>query len=882
MERPQDVSNEVPNARARLLALACVVLATFAVFWPVLGNELVYDDLAIVTRNPRIASFAHVPEQFSSATWDFLEPAERDRVGYWRPLTDFALTCANVFGGGSVRAFHLASVLLHLAAVAAAFALAWRLTKHTLAAAFAALLFGLHPIQVESVAWISAINGPLFGALSLASLERFLAWRERGSRGVPWASAVLLALALLAKELAIAVVPCALVLDLFRARADGSWRERLAPLARAYVPLALAFLVYVGARMSVFGSGAGFTLTTTDFGVSAERLALLRAELLGGFLALLAWPARLNLFHPFVPNLGAFDAGMLGPWLAIGALVLALVFARKRRLAVLATALLFVVAALSPVLVRVGSLGIFPLAERFAYLATFGFALALAWALVRALPAAVAVVVLALVAGVYARRDVVRAAEWRDEPTLFAAATAASPRSPYVWWGYGRVLLQRYRADAHDPTRGDMDRLVAAKDAFERALELANAAQKGDASIFAVVDDFVQANIGLGWYYLYEAELDPYHDFETPLNIFKSVVERYPRDENAHTAYGVALIKMGRATEAEAAFRAALDLNPRYAESWHNLGVLRMQRASWNEAADAFTHALELRPGHLEDVVWLARARAQGGDAAGAERLLEDARARHPEASSPLVLLATLRAQRGDFDAALELVRRALDLDPNDGEGLLLKGKLHARAGEKSAAKRAVLRAAELLPQSFEAHYNAASLLLDDKESGVAQAVPFLVRAYALRPPGPAGDALRTMLRELQLADVGTLWELASSDATRGDDAPALEWVAAALARDPKHGPSHYLEGFLLRKRGDVEGAIASWRKAREEMPQSFEARHSLGELLAQQGRFAEAVPFLEEAYALASAAQGGDPSAQQALAQLRITIEDVRAKAKP
>ena len=106
------------------------------------------------------------------------------------------------------------AIKLHAFAAMTAFALAWRVTKSTLAAAFAALLFGLHPIQVESVAWISAINGPLFGALSLLSLERFLAWRERGSTGLPWASAVCLALALLAKELAFAVVPCALVLDL--------------------------------------------------------------------------------------------------------------------------------------------------------------------------------------------------------------------------------------------------------------------------------------------------------------------------------------------------------------------------------------------------------------------------------------------------------------------------------------------------------------------------------------------------------------------------------------------------------------------------------------------------------------------------------------------
>jgi len=865
--------------RTRLLVCLALLLAPLAVYWSSLSNGLVYDDLVLVRGNPRNASFAALSEQFSGSMWDFLEPDEQSRVGYWRPLAGVALTCANVWGGGAERAFHVASLLLHLAATAAAFALAWRMTRQLAVAAPAALLFALHPVQVESVAWASAINGPLFGLFALLTLERFLAWRERGSRGVPWTAALCFLAALLSKELALAVLPCVIAVDFLRRGAEGPAAQRLQPTGRAYGALLAAVALYLGARMWVFGPNLGFDLVTTDFDVSRTRLTMLRVELAGGMLGLLAWPAELNLFRPIVPDPQLALGSFLQAAGAVAALVGLLVLTRVLRWRVALSACLIVGCALLPVVVGVQSLGTFPLSERLLYFAVFGFALALAWILVRILPTGLAVAALLVLAGVHGWRSHARTAVWKDETALFDEAVRASPDTPYVHWGRGRVMLQRYRNRALDPNPGDVDRLGEAFRSFQQALELADRGQKGDGRIAAFPIDFVQANLGLGWCYLYEAQIDPYHDYETPMRIFESVVQRYPTYEEAHASLGVARATLGRLAEAGEALLAALEINPRYASAWKGLGVVHLRRGKLLDAAAAFERALELRTDDLELLVLLAQTRAGLGASATAEALLARAVAAHPRAAAPLVQQATLRAERGDFQAALELVRRALELAPNDGEAHLLRGKLHARVDERLLAKSEFLRAAELLPTSFEAHYNAASVLLLEPEYPLQQALPFLVRAYSLRPAGPTGESLRATLHAAGIQDVGTLWELASTDAARGDDAAALEWVAAALAVDALHGPSHYLKGFLLRRKQDRAGAEAAWREAVRLLPASLQARLSLGELLEELDRGAEALPVLEQALEIARQGQGREREARAALEQLEERVRALRLR---
>jgi tetratricopeptide (TPR) repeat protein len=864
-------SGETPRLPRWSWALLLLLVAL--PFLPGLRGEFVYDDLAMVVRNPRITSFSHLPEILARPMLDFLDPRTSSQVGYWRPLAGVALTSGYALAGGRPLGFHAVSLVLHLLATAVALRLAWRLSRSVPVAFFAALLFGLHPTHVEGVSWISAINDPLFGLFALLSIDAFVAWRDGGSRGSAWKAALWLLPALLSKEMAAAVAPIALAVDLGRARAAGEPRFAR-PFWRAYGPMAVAVAVYYLARVAVFGDPrAGFDRVTTDFGVPALRLFQARIELLGGFLWLLVWPAELNLFRPFRPELPFSDPQFLRALACIAVLGFAIRQLWKRRAGTALVAALILPAAVSPALVRMQSLGTFPMSDRFLYLATLGIGLLAAWAAVAWLPRRAALAALSVVAVAYAGRVVARADFWRDEESLFRTAVAESPRSPYVRWGYSRVLLQRYRDGKK------IEDLKEAQVQAQAALDLLAAAQKGDASIFATQDDHVQSNLCLAWCLLYEAEVDSYHDFATALRVFTTIAERYPENAYGQTGVGVAAMQLGRLDEAEAALNRALASNPRYPEAHHDMGLLRLRRGDPRGAARSFEAALENRPDVLDDLLWLARAQLQAGDRAAGLAALARARERHPRAAGPLVLQGTIAAQDGHMDEASRLVGLALDLDPDDGEALLLQSKVLLARGSRAPALAALRRAAEILPSSFEAHYNAAALLL--AEEGLAAAMPYLARAYALRSDDANGRVLRERLLELPIEDADRLSRFAAIDADRGDEATALAWLAKALAKKPDHGPSLYLEGVLASKRGDASAAEDFLRRACDAMPASFDAHQELGTLLAGSQRPREAIPYLERALEIAVGAAGSNPDAGSALEALRDELARVREAAR-
>ena len=99
-------------------------------------------------------------------------------------------------------------------------------------------------------------------------------------------------------------------------------------------------------------------------------------------------------------------------------------------------------------------------------------------------------------------------------------------------------------------------------------------------------------------------------------------------------------------------------------------------------------------------------------------------------------------------------------------------------------------------------------------------------------------------------------------------------------ADSPDHGPSHFLKAFLLKKKGDVAGAIANYEKACAELPESFQARQSLGNLYLDNKRYTDALRCFEQAYAIAEKAESQNPEAQNALSTLRALLDQVREKA--
>jgi len=855
-----ELSPTPPWSTARRLALGLLlVLVTAVAYGPVFGASFVYDDHLVVLRNPAVAHF-DLGALVTRPLWAFYSADTELAVGYWRPASSLLLALAYALAGPTPLVFHVLVVALHLAACGAAWALARRITQSDAVGFAVALLFAVHPVHVESVAWISAVGDPAFGLCALLALERHLAWREAGSRGSPWAAGALLFAGLTFKELAAGTIVAVVALDLALGHKPRGWR--------AYAPYAVAFGAYFLARMLVFHSiWAGFDRTTTEFGVSASRLMLLRAEILGLGLRFAIWPTDLRLFHPFVPD--ASRAGLALPLGLLAAWVAACAWLAWRKERVLLAAALLVLAPLAVIVVRVGALGTFPFSERYLYLAVFGIALFVAVLAQRFLPSMVAVALLAIVTLAAGNATRAQSRAWHDDETLFRTAAERSPRAPYARWLRGRELVERYRTTREPEALRDAER------EFQEALALLESAQKGDGSIFGLSDDHVQANVGLGWVLLYLSEADGTRDFEPAEVVFRMASQSYPQSEEAWTGLGVALMEQGEIGDAQSAFRKAIEVNERFVEAHRNLGRLHMRTGDWLAARASFETALRWQPDAPDSLILLGSAFERGGDDVTARKHFDRAAELAPNDARPHVQRAILHAKAGRFDEAVRELDTAIELDPKNPEAHLTRGKIQASRGENHGALMSFQRASELDPASFEAHNNAAILSL--RLLGVPSAMPYLLRAYEIRPDEAAGRQLTEVIRNLPVASPEAFVELATTDADRGDVDGALAWLELALSLRAEDAPANYLQGAMLYKKGDKTGARAAWEKAAVLLPESFPVNDSLAGVLLELGDRVGALKHSEAALRILERSAAGTDQYDQPLDVLRGRVQRLR-----
>lgn len=838
---PKAEPSDEGATRGPVWALPLVLLVALAVAAPSLQGDFVYDDLLLAKTNPGIVelSFASVGSAFQEAYWDFLEPTNADRLGYYRPLTRISLMVGHALTGGEPLGFHVVSVLWHLAATAAAFLLARRMARSTAIGAWTALLFALHPLHVEAYAWISAVNDPQAACFTMLALHAHLRWRDRGARGWPLLPAFWLGLGLFSKELAFATLPVLLAVELGARR---SALDEPRPLVRAAIPLGVVLALWYAFRVRVFGNlAAGFDRTLTEFFLSDSRVDLMRAEVVGRGVFLMLVPLRPALFRPLDPTLTWTDSHALEAWGGVALLVGAVVALWRWRCRPALFAPLSILAALSPFAVLgVKSLGRFPVSDRYYYLPILGVAFAIAWTCWRALPRAAAWALLVAIGGLYGWKSLDRTPDWSDEETLFRAEIAMYPDHAYTRTGLGRVLLQSYRAT------GNVAHLAEAHREYVRAQDLNFELNTGRDELWGFSDDFTQANLGVGWCLFHEAEVDGFGDYDAAVLVFQEILNRFNavghRDDRVFTALGTALLQRGEPgdlAEAERMLKAAIVQNENAAEAYFNLGRLYRTQQDWDRVQSYMQKSLDLRPGRLEDMRWLAEAFYEDGWTERARSIALTAHELHPESSEPLQMLAAFALADGDQDEALRNLDMALERDPENAHAHYIRFQVLYARGDEEQSILTLKRVCELEPNHFDAHFNLGSLLLED---GSAAAYPYIERAY--RIGNDRAQAMYRAMLSLQQApglapSQAVQW--AELDRARGATDRAAAWLERALQLDDGYGPALLSKARLVLNAGGDDDAVDLYRAAAAALENSFAAHFELAELLYTRGAFGEA-----------------------------------------
>lgn len=515
------------------------------------------------------------------------------------------------------RPFLIGNLLLHLASTLLVFSILRQLSGHEGASALGALLFALHPLQVESVAWISEAKGLLAGCLSLLAIRSYLAFtaaegRRRGAYYAAATAAVMLGM--LAKPSAAAVPLVVAVLDV------GLLRR--CPRVAA-VSLAPWFLLS-GAMMLITRHAQA--IDPPDFIPAWPGRLLVAADTVTFYLWKLIVPLGLAADHGRTPQWVLAQPWAYVIWLVPVSLLAAIAWLTDRR-AWWTSAAMFV-AALAPVLGLVPFVyqDISTVADRYVYLAMLGPALALAWGLSRhwRSPAIEAASVVVCLLALLTFRQV---ATWRDSGQLLVRALQVNPASSVSQNNQGILLLHAGRKD----------------EAIER-FQLAIEANPGNTT----------AHLNLASLLLEREELDKAGAH------LRIALEQTPEDGAAHYGLGLVIARQGQPEEAIEHLRRAVELDPRLPDARGDLGMMLASRGQLDDATEALRGEVALQPADLTRRTQLCLLLVRQHRFEEAQQVLAELNRRAGDDGRTFYCRGVMAAEQGNPDEAIEQFRQAL------------------------------------------------------------------------------------------------------------------------------------------------------------------------------------------------------------------------------
>jgi protein O-mannosyl-transferase len=621
-----------------------VLLAVFVAHSPALSGGFLWDDQPGHVTRPELRSLDGLRR-----IWFDVGATQQ-----YYPLLHSAFWVEHTLWGDTPTGYHLLNLLLH----AMAACLLARVMRQLAipGSGMAALLFALHPVTVESVAWISEQKNTLSAVLYFLSASAFLRFTaDRRPATYGWAT-FLFVLALLTKTVT-ATLPAALLVLLWWRQGGLSWRRDWVPLLPWLGLGAIGGLVTASVEHALIGAQGA------DFESGAVARVMLSGHVVWFYLGKLAWPAALSFVYPkWVINTS--DAARYLPVIAM-VLVLVLCWrARRRRPGVLAAVLLFG-GLLFPVL---GFVNVFPfmysyVADHFQYLACTAI---FAWVsagltgteavTLGAKRVAAALGLLALAVLTWQQSGT-----YRDVFTLYRATLA---RNPAAWMAHnnlGIALVDAGRAAEALPHYEDALRLrpnyaegennlgyallalgrnadalphlrraitlqpkyAEAHNNLGRALMAADQPEAGKsafAEALRINPRYTIAHVNLG------LALATGGDAASALSHFAQAAALDPNYADAFLNWGTALTVLGRATEALPKFETALRLRPEFAPNHVSYGRGLAAAGRMDEAIAAYRHAIQIAPDYAQAHLSLALALQQTGRTADAMKHFAEAR----------------------------------------------------------------------------------------------------------------------------------------------------------------------------------------------------------------------------------------------------------------
>jgi protein O-mannosyl-transferase len=665
-----------PFWQGALIAAALVALNLFVYAQVRRADFVQLDDPGYVQENTHVAAGL----TWASAKWAFTT----GHLANWHPLTWLSHMLDVQFFGVTAGAHHVTNVALHILNTLVLFGLLRRMTAALWPSAIVAALFAVHPLHVESVAWISERKDVLSTFFWLLTMWAYVSYVRRPGPVRYGLVLAAFALGLMSKPMLVTLPIVLLLIDFWplgRSR-KGAWSrllvEKLPLIALAVISSVITFVVQ---RQG--GAVSGLDVLPWDVRITNALVSFV------AYIAKTLWPAGLVVFYPHA------RVAQTGPALVALAILVAISFVAwrvRRRAPYLLVGWLWYLVTLVPVIgfIQVGTQA---LADRYTYVPLIGLFIALTWTVSEVsarwsmqrtvLPIAAAAMIVMLAVAARAQ-----ASYWRDNATLWRHALEATPENYRAHNAVGSILgndgkpaealahfveaarLQPDYADAYynlGRTYADLGRLDESVPHYRRALALRPGFAEAHNNLGLVLSQQGHEDEAMAEYET-AAKLEP--DFaEAHANLAVVLVNRgavadarrhaelarqlNPKLAGAHYALGFVAMSQGRFDDAMAEFTEALRLNPNMADAHNNLGFLLAGQGGPSQIGEAITHfkeAVRLKPNLELAHMYLALALGGTGKLDEAELQFREVLRINPKnegAQRGLETIARIRKGRG-------------------------------------------------------------------------------------------------------------------------------------------------------------------------------------------------------------------------------------------
>jgi len=617
----------------------CIFLAaiTFAVFGQTLRHGFVnFDDGLYVYENPVVQK---------GLTWGgFRWALTYGQIGHWHPLTWLSHMLDCQWYGLQAGGHHLTNILLHAAAAILLFLVLRRMTGFLWRSAFVAAVFAIHPLRVESVAWVAERKDVLSAFFFMLTLGAYVRYVRRPPSMIRYGAVVLcFALGLLSKNMLVTMPFVLLLLDYWPLNRLASFTPQvLLQRVAEKIPL---FVLTAGSCVAT--ALVPEKLTAADklpFGLRLENAVVSCVT----YLWQMIHPSGLACVYPNPTNYLPFwqVAGALGLLLAISGAA----WAFRRTHPWLVVGWLWYLGMMIPVIGMV-QISYYAHADRYTYLPQIGLYLMLTWTAAdlcagwrhrRVLLGGLSTVI--LVALIFCAHT--QTLYWRNSEVLWAHTLACTSDNYIAHYNLGDALIKKRR----------MDEAIAH---FQTALQ--------------IKPDYAEAHDNLGNALFQKGRVDE------AITHYQTALQIRPDNAKAHNNLAIALFQTGRVNEAITHYQTALQIKPDYAEAHNNLGNALFQKGRVYEAITNYQTALQIKPDYAEahnNLAWVLATVSQASLRNGGKAVKLAERANQLTSGENPVILRTLAAayaEAGRLGDALLSAQKAIELAQAAGQKNLVE-----------------------------------------------------------------------------------------------------------------------------------------------------------------------------------------------------------------